>query len=124
MRLPVRQSRMAAALVLASFTAGCAGDVSEQFFIQPGRFDYLSCSELVSARQQSAQREQELKILIDRAEKEPAGVLLAVGSYRGDYLHAQGEQKMQSEVMARKNCPADTLPSPKPPTTEKTHRRR
>ena len=52
------------------------------------------------------------------------GVLLAVGSYRGAYLHAQGEQKMQTEVMARKNCPADTLPSPKPPTTEKTHRRR
>src|SRR5689334_18163906 len=112
MKVHTRYRHLIGALILAGLTTGCSGDLSEQLFVQPGRFDYLSCAELVAARQQSAQHEQELKTLIDRAEKEPAGVLFAAASYRGDYQRAQGEQKMQAEVMARKNCPADTQPSP------------
>jgi len=99
-----------AALALVGFAAGCTGDTADQLFVQPGRFDYFSCSELVSARQKSAAREQELKTLIDRAEKESVGVLLAVASYRGEYLRAQAEQKTLGEVMERKKCPPDTPP--------------
>jgi hypothetical protein len=100
----------AAALLLAAFAAGCAGDAAEQFFVRPGGFDYLSCPELVAARQSAAKREQDLKVLIDRAEKESIGVLIAAASYRGDYLRAQGEQKNVAEVMRQKNCPPDTQP--------------
>lgn len=111
---------LAAVLTLAGCVAGCSGDVAEQLFVQPGRFDYFSCSELVSARQKSAAREQELRTLIDRAEKESAGVLLAVASYRGEYLRMQGEQKMQAEVMERKKCPPDT--EPRPPDSRRSRR--
>src|SRR5690242_14528979 len=110
-----RHKRLSGVLLLAGFTAGCAGDAAEQLFVQPGRFDYLSCPELVSERKKSAQREQELKILIDRAEKEPIGVVLAAASYRGEILRVQGEQKMQAEVMERKKCPPDTPPQPESP---------
>jgi hypothetical protein len=116
--------RASGALLLTALAAGCAGDSAEQLFVRPGRFDYLSCSELVSAQQSSARHEQELKTLIDRAEKESVGVLLAVASYRGDYLRAQGEQKLQAEVFRRKNCPPDTPPrAPDPARHPATTRR-
>lgn len=108
----VKHKRSFAALILAGFAAGCAGESAEQLFVQPGRFDYLSCSELVFERQKFAEREQELKALIDRAEKESFGVLLAAGSYRGEYLQAQGEQRMLAGVMERKKCPPDAPPRP------------
>jgi hypothetical protein len=106
-----------AALLLAPLLAGCAADTPEQLFVRPGVFDHLSCPELVAAQQSAARREQELKVLIDRAEKESIGVLLAAASYRSDYLRAQGEQKTVAGVIREKNCPADTppqAPSPKP----------
>lgn len=106
-----RQMQSLGALLLTGLVTGCAGDVAEQFFVRPGRFDYLSCPELVRAAQATARREQELKELIDRAEKESIGVLLAAGSYRTEHLRAKGEQKMQAELIREKNCPPDTEPS-------------
>ena len=32
---------------------------------------------------------------------------MAAASYRGDYLQAQGQQKMLAEVARQKNCAAD-----------------
>ena len=119
----LKRVRAMTALVLASFAAGCAGDPAEQLFVQPGRFDYLSCQDLVTAQRDSAKREQELKILIERAEKESIGVLLAIASYRGELLRVQGEQKMQTEVIQRKKCPPDTAPRPPTPSTSKPPKR-
>ena len=110
-----------AALMLAALAAGCAGDAAEQLFVRPGHFDYLSCPELVAALQNAAKREQELKVLIERAEKESIGVLLAAASYRGDYLRSQGEQKIVAEVIRRKNCPPDTPPQPPTPPASAKH---
>jgi hypothetical protein len=106
-----------AALLLAALAAGCAGDTAEQLFVRPGGFDYLSCPELVAAQQSAIKREQELKVLIDRAEQESVGVLIAAASYRGDYLRAQGEQKTVAEVIRRKDCPPDTQPRPPSPNS-------
>jgi hypothetical protein len=117
MRASLNHGGAAAALLLAALVAGCAGDAAEQLFVRPGRFDYMSCPELVAAQQSAEKREQELKVLIDRAEKESIGVLIAAASYRGDYLRAQGEQKTVAEVIRQKNCPPDTppqAPGPKP----------
>jgi hypothetical protein len=117
MRASLNHVGTAAALLLAALVAGCAGDAAEQLFVRPGGFDYLSCPELVAAQQNAAKREQELKVLIDRAEKESIGVLIAAASYRGDYLRVQGEQKTVAEVIRQKNCPPDTppqAPGPKP----------
>lgn len=117
MRPSLNQVGTAAALLLAVLVAGCAGDAAEQLFVRPGGFDYLSCPELVATQQSAAKREQELKVLIDRAEKESIGVLIAAASYRGDYLRVQGEQKNAAELIRQKNCPPDTQPrAPVKPT--------
>ena len=104
----------AAALVSVAFTAGCAGDAAEQFLVRPGRFDYLSCAEIAKASETGAKRERDLKALIDRAEKESFGVLMAAASYRGEYLQAQGEQTMLAEVAREKNCGAERSPARAP----------
>jgi hypothetical protein len=106
-----RIMRMAA---LGLVTAGCAGDTAEQLLVRPGRFDYLSCPEIAKASQTAAKRERELKTLIDRAEKESFGVLMAAASYRGEYLQAQGEQKMLADVARRKDCAAERSPPAAP----------
>jgi|tagenome__1003787_1003787.scaffolds.fasta_scaffold20741540_2 hypothetical protein len=114
---PLNYGAAAAALLLAILVAGCAGDAAEQLLVRPGAFNYLSCPELVAAQQTAQKREQELKVLIDRAEKESIGVVIAAASYRGDYVRSQGEQKAVAEVIRQKNCPPDTppqAPAPKP----------
>jgi len=107
----LRRAMRVAALGLATANAACAGDAAEQLLIRPGRFDYLSCPEIAKAKETAAKREQELKTLIDRAEKESIGVLMAAASYRGDYLQAQGQQKMLAEVARQKNCAAEPSPA-------------
>jgi hypothetical protein len=121
MKLSFKHLGSTVSLLLAALAAGCAGDAAEQLFIKPGVFDYLSCPELVTAQQKAQKREQELNTLIERAEKETVGVLLAAASYRGDLLRAQGEQKMAAEVMRRKNCPPDTPPQAPNPAQSSKH---
>ncbi len=111
-RFPFRRIVRALALLLATLVTGCGERAGEAFFVRPGVFDYLDCQGIVTARQKAAAREQELKILIDRAGKESLGVLVSEASYRGEYLRAQGEQKMLAEVARRKNCAAETRPAP------------
>lgn len=112
--LRFRQIMQAAAVVSATLIAGCAGDAAEQFLVRPGRFDYLSCAEIAKAGETAAKREQQLKALIERAEKESFGILMAAASYRGEYLQAQGEQKMLAEVARQKNCGAERPPPAAP----------
>ena len=107
----LRRTLRVAALGLATATAACAGDAAEQLLVRPGRFDYLSCPEIAKTRETAAKREQELKTLIERAEKESFGVLMAAASYRGDYLQAQGQQKMLAEVARQKNCATEQSPA-------------
>jgi hypothetical protein len=114
-RFPLRRIMRALALLLATFATGCGGQAGEEFFVRPGNFDYLDCPAIATATHKAAAREQDLKTLIERAGKESFGVLMAEASYRGEYLRAQGEQKMLAEVAQRKNCPPETPPAPTRP---------
>ena len=113
----------AGTLPLALFAAGCAGDQAGEFLVRPGLFDYYDCPKLARSMESAVRREQDLKILIDRAEKDALGAVIAIGSYRGEYLRAQAEQKMAAEVSARKNCAAVPPPSPPPAAPAPVKRR-
>jgi hypothetical protein len=98
-------------LLLCACVAGCAADSADQLFIRPGRFDYLSCAEIAATVTKTTAKQQELKTLTERAERESIGVLMATMSYRGDQLRLEGEQKMLAEVARRKNCTAQAPPA-------------
>jgi hypothetical protein len=116
--------RTSVALLLAGLTSGCAGDVAEQLYIQPGRYDYLDCHRIANAAENEKRREEELKTLVDRAEKDFVGSVISAASYRGDLLRTQGNLRMLAEVAQRKNCPPETPPAAKEPATPKPKARK
>jgi hypothetical protein len=117
--MPHCKIRAGAILLLAGLTCGCAGDVAEQLYIQPGRYDYEDCRRIVSETENLKRREDELKTLIERAEKDVVGSLISAASYRGDLLRTQGNLKMLAEAGARKNCPPEPPPVAKEPGAPK-----
>ncbi len=76
----------------------------EMFFVNPGSFDYLSCADLAQKTNVTRAREQELKMLIDRAEQGVFGTFVATTAYRPEYLKAQGDLKLLGETAQSKNC--------------------
>jgi hypothetical protein len=117
--MPHRKIRAGAALLLAGLTCGCAGDVAEQLYIQPGRYDYEDCAKIASETENVKRREEDLKTLIGRAEKDAVGNLISAASYRGDLLQAQGNLKMLAEAAQRKNCPPEPPAAAKEPAAPK-----
>jgi hypothetical protein len=101
-------------LLLALLAGACAGESAGQLFVTPGRFDYLTCRDIARATEAAQRREEELKILIERAEKDAFGSLVATASYRGEYLRAQTEQQMLAEVGQRKHCAPEPPGAPPP----------
>jgi hypothetical protein len=111
MKTLFHRGRFSGASLLVLLLAGCAAESVDLLFVKPGRFDYLNCAEIATATQGAAAREADLKILIDRAERESFGVIIAAASYRSEYLRAQGELKLLAEAARNKNCTANTVGS-------------
>lgn len=99
--------RACGALLLVALLPGCGVGSVETFFVRPGHFDYHSCAELAKASASTLQSEQELKVLIERAEQGVLGGFIAATAYRSDYLKAQGTLKLLEETAQKKNCPVD-----------------
>jgi hypothetical protein len=59
------------------------------FFTDPGKYDYHNCEQLAEQRKTAAERELELKLLIDRAEQAAGGTAVSVIAYQGDYIMAR-----------------------------------
>jgi hypothetical protein len=75
-------------------------------FIKPGRFDYFSCGDIATATRAAVTREQELQELIEKAEQETFGAVVAAAAYRPQYLRNQGELKLLAQAAQNKNCAA------------------
>ena len=63
------------------------------FLADPGKYDYYNCEQLGEQRKIAADRELELKLLMDKAERGPGGAAVNVIAYQGDYLMAREELK-------------------------------
>lgn len=115
MKDSLKGARIAGALLLAMLVAGCAAESVDLMFVRPGQFDYLSCAEIAAATRSAVEREQELKALTERAERESFGALVAAAAYRSDTLQTQGELKLLAEATRNKKCPPDAAPVTNPP---------
>ena len=122
--MPHRLIRPGAVLLLTGLTCGCAGDIGEQLYVQPGRYDYLDCHGIANAAENEKRREDELKTLIERAEKDMVGSVISAAAYHGDLLRAQGNLKMLAEVAQRKNCPPEPPAAAKEPAGSKPSARK
>ena len=75
-------------------------------FVDPGKYDYHNCEQLSAARKAMAERELELKLLMDKAERAPAGSFVNVIAYQTDYTSAREELKVIDSAARNKKCAA------------------
>ena len=86
--------------------AACAPPAMGPFtvFAYPGQYEYFSCELLVARRKHWADRELELKLLMDQAEQASGGALVNAIAYNGDHVAAQEEIKVIDETRRAKKC--------------------
>jgi hypothetical protein len=93
---------IASALMLS----GCATATVDEstFFVDPARYAMYDCKQLAPVRQTAAQRIEELKGLMMKAETGPAGSVVSEMAYRTDYVSAQATLKSVNAAWERNRC--------------------
>jgi hypothetical protein len=99
-------NRSLSAAFLGVFLAACSalGDNPATLFADPSKYQYSDCEQLATQRKIWSTREQELKLLMDRAEQSAGGTLVNVLAYKGDYVAASEELQMLEIAARKKNC--------------------
>jgi hypothetical protein len=95
-----------AASALAVGLAACstAGDSSFTVFADPGKYLYYSCQQLAAQKKHWTTREQELQMLMDKAEQSAGGAVVNLIAYRADHVAATEELKMLDRTSREKKC--------------------
>jgi hypothetical protein len=93
-------ARCLLALVFAGVLAGC----SSEALVRPGRYGYYNCDQLAMTGKERAQREAELKGLIQKAGQGPGGEVAIALAYRTEYLTVQGELNELEAAATAKKC--------------------
>ena len=87
------------------FLGACATSSNPiTIFADPGKYEFHSCEQLVGPRKQWTAREQELRVLMERAEQGAGGALVNLLAYRADYVAATEELKLIEIASRAKNC--------------------
>ena len=73
-------------------------------FADPGKYDYVTCEQLINLRKQWAERELELKLLMDKAEQSTSGAVVNIIAYQADYATAREELKVIDATWKAKKC--------------------
>jgi hypothetical protein len=104
-RTPVRWPPCVVALVVSAFLAACSQTVNElTFFTDPGKYEWHSCEQLLPQRKYWETREQELRLLIDKARQSAGGTAISVIAYQSDYVGAREEIKVIDATARIKKC--------------------
>jgi hypothetical protein len=94
------------ALLAGALLAGCstAGDNPFTVFADPGKYEFYSCDQITAQRKQWSTREQELRTLMTKAERDTGGVIVNVLAYKADHVAASEELKVLEATARSKNC--------------------
>jgi hypothetical protein len=95
------------ALIVGGFLSACAMPADNPFtaFADPGKYQFYNCEQLAGMRVFWRGREQELKMLMDKAEKGTGGAIVNVLAYRGDHVGAMEELRVIEATARIKKCP-------------------
>jgi hypothetical protein len=97
-----------AALIFPALLAACASEISNPltggFFADSGLYEFYSCEQIAINRTAVKAREQELKQLMDRAEKGTGGAFVSAIAYKGDYRAVQEQLQVIDATMRDKKC--------------------
>jgi hypothetical protein len=95
-------------LIFSALLAACASEISNPLmggaFVDPGKYEFYSCDQISANRKSVEKRAQELKLLMDKAEKGTGGAVVSVIAYKGEYLATQDELKVIDATARDKKC--------------------
>jgi len=96
------------ALILPALLAACASELQNPlmggFFADPGKYEFYSCEQLLPQRTFYQNREQQLKLLMDKARQGTGGAAISVVAYQGEYTATQDELKVIDATARLKKC--------------------
>ena len=73
-------------------------------FTDPAKYQYFTCDQINAAAKAQADRVQDLKTLMAKADQGVAGALVGTVAYRTDYISANEELRVLDETARAKNC--------------------
>jgi hypothetical protein len=73
-------------------------------FADPGTYAYHNCEQIVALQGYWRGKEQELKMLMDKAEQSTGGAIVNVIAYQAEYAKARDELKVLEATARSKNC--------------------
>jgi hypothetical protein len=97
----------AAVVALATVLGGCSTsgvDSSFTVFADPAKYLYYSCDQINAQLKHWGTREQELKLLMEKAEQGAGGAVVNLIAYKADYVAATEELKLLNRAAREKNC--------------------
>lgn len=106
---------MLAALALITLGA-CSASIQEQSpFVQPGKFNFLTCKDIAQRDISASMREKELVSLMERANQDAAGPLVNAMVYASDLAQVRAEQRLLRRTADEKKCDEAPAPAYSPP---------
>src|SRR5262245_5704309 len=101
----IRWPACVVALVVGAFLAACSQTVNElTYFADPGKYEFYSCEQMLAQRKYWENREQELRLLMDKARQSSGGAAISLIAYQGDYTNAREELKVIDATARIKKC--------------------
>ena len=99
-------ARIASTFMVGAFLSGCAptGNSSLTVFADPGKYQFSSCESLVNQRKTLANKEEEIRLLMDKAEQSSGGAVVNVFAYKADYAAVNEELRLIDSAARAKNC--------------------
>ena len=94
------------ALVVSTLLAACTSALESQLtvFADPAKYDYFNCEQLAAQRTARKAREEELKSLMDKAERSTGGAFVNVIAYQTEYVEAREDLKLIEATARAKKC--------------------
>src|SRR5205807_6114176 len=103
--------RLAAAAALIGL-CGCAAvsDPAGFGIVTQDRYDFMTCAEIIGARNGNNARVKQLTELIEKADASPGGFFVSATAYRTELVHARALAQAAERAARIHNCDAPKKP--------------
>jgi hypothetical protein len=106
LRRPRTRPLLAVIILIAGAVSACSSVSNNPLtvFADPGKYLYSTCEQIAGFRKIWSAKEQELKMLMDKADQGAGGAVVNVLAYKADYVAANEELKVLDVAARAKNC--------------------
>ena len=116
MRKLVLVSVGSAALAFGGCSTSLDNVYTTNFWVQPGKYDFLKCPDLAKRWMDDSTQEKQLLSLMERADQEAVGPLVNLMVYRSDLEQVRADMALLQQTSHEKGCD-NLVVAPKPEVT-------